>query len=65
MESAELIASYLEAFRACNKMSDPPDVSYERGWYLFKSPRTPLRRYRHDAIEEMRERLIARAKEEK
>lgn len=57
----KLIAEYLDAFRAANTMSDPPAISYQRGWFTFKSPRMPETTYRRKQVVEMRDKLRQRA----
>lgn len=58
----DLISEYVAAFKAANTMNDPPAISFFGGWYTFKTPRTPPRKYRRHVVEEMRDRLLERAK---
>jgi hypothetical protein len=52
-----LILEYLNAFQAANVMNAPPQIDYARGWFTFKTPRMPPRKYRRREVEAMRDRL--------
>lgn len=57
----DLIVEYLEAFKAANTMSEPPDLRYEQGWFTIKSPRSYPRKFRRHAVIGMIQRLRERA----
>lgn len=60
-DTEKLIAEYIAAYRAVNTMNDPPTITYERGWFTFRSPRNFPRKYRRHALEAMRDTLRKRA----
>lgn len=59
----DLIALYLLAYRAENPTSKPPEITYDHGWFTFKTGNTiPSRtKYRRHAVERMRDTLLSRA----
>jgi hypothetical protein len=61
LDAVSLVSEYVAAWRAVNKMNDPPDITFAGGWFTFKAPRLPARKYRRHAVETMRDTLRERA----
>ena len=52
-----LILDYVNAFQAANTMNEVPRITYNRGWFMFRTARQHPRRYRWKEVEAMKDRL--------